>query len=64
MIVEPAGAAAVAALLRRRVPVDADQPVVAILSGGNTDLTRLPPLIGKECDPCPLRAEAKVPDRS
>jgi threonine dehydratase len=38
--VEPAGAAGVAALLSGRIPLD-DGPVVVVLSGGNTDLTKL-----------------------
>ena len=37
--------AAVAALLAGRIPL-ADGPVVAILSGGNVDLDRLPGLLG------------------
>ncbi len=45
LLVEPAGAAAVAALLAGRIPL-ADGPVVAILSGGNVDLDRLPDLLG------------------
>ncbi len=35
---EPAGAAAVAALLAGKVPVSADDQVVAVVSGGNLDL--------------------------
>jgi len=45
LLVEPAGAAGVAALLAGRIP-HADGPVVAILSGGNVDLDRLPDLLG------------------
>jgi threonine dehydratase len=45
LLVEPAGAAAVAALLAGRVPLG-DGPVVAVLSGGNVDLDRLPELLG------------------
>ncbi len=41
LVVEPAGAAAVAALLAGRIPELGDGPVVAILSGGNIDLDRL-----------------------
>ena len=55
LLVEPAGAAAVAALLSGALRFGPKARVVAILSGGNTDLTRIPPLIGKECDPCPVR---------
>lgn len=40
-LVEPAGAAGVAALLEGLVP-PGDGPVVAVLSGGNVDLDRLP----------------------
>ena len=45
LLVEPAGAAAVAALLAGRVPGGAGQRSVAILSGGNVDLHRLAQLI-------------------
>ena len=51
LVVEPAGAAGVAALLAGRIPM-ADGPVVTVLSGGNVDLDRLsglldtPPLAG------------------
>ena len=41
-VVEPAGAAALAALLFRRVPVATGDRVVVILSGGNVDLARIP----------------------
>lgn len=41
LLVEPAGAAAVAALLQRAVPRVEGRRVVAILSGGNVDLSRL-----------------------
>ena len=41
LVVEPAGAAAVAALLAGRIPEVGGGPVVAILSGGNVDLDRL-----------------------
>jgi len=44
LLVEPAGAAAVAALLAGVVPLDG-RPVVAILSGGNVDLARLAELL-------------------
>ncbi|MBW3535529.1 MAG: pyridoxal-phosphate dependent enzyme [Gemmatimonadetes bacterium] len=46
LLVEPAGAAAVAALLAGRIPLERPGPVVAILSGGNVDLERLPALLG------------------
>ena len=44
LVVEPAGAAAVAALLAGRIAVGG-RPVVAVLSGGNVDLERLPLLL-------------------
>jgi threonine dehydratase len=45
LLVEPAGAAAVAGLLEGLIPVEADCPVVAVLSGGNADLERLGALL-------------------
>ncbi len=42
LLTEPAGAAGVAALLAGKIPVDGGGPVVAVLSGGNVDLDRLP----------------------
>lgn len=45
LVVEPAGAAAVAALLSRRTAVTRGETVVAILSGGNVDLERLQSLL-------------------
>ncbi len=44
LLTEPAGAAAVAALLSGRIPLS-DGPVVAVLSGGNVDMDRLPGLL-------------------
>ncbi len=44
LLVEPAGAAGVAALLAGRIPLSAG-PVVAVLSGGNVDLDRLADLL-------------------
>src|SRR4029077_2870133 len=44
-VVEPAGAAAVAALLAGKVPDDGG-PAVAVVSGGNVDLHLLSRLIG------------------
>jgi len=38
---EPAGAAALAALLTGRIPVRAGERVCVVLSGGNVDLARL-----------------------
>ncbi len=41
LVAEPAGAAAVGALLAGRIPVQPGENVVAIVSGGNADLSRL-----------------------
>jgi len=41
LVAEPAGGAAVGALLAGRVAVRPGESVVAIVSGGNVDLTRL-----------------------
>jgi len=41
LLVEPAGAAGVAALLCGKIPIAPDDVVVAVLSGGNIDLDRL-----------------------
>lgn len=41
LLVEPAGAAGLAALLTGKIPVRPDAPVVVVLSGGNVDLTQL-----------------------
>ena len=46
-VVEPAGAAALAALLFGRVPVSQGDRVVVILSGGNVDLTRMPEFLSR-----------------
>jgi threonine dehydratase len=43
-LVEPGGAAGVAALLAGRIP-DGDGPVAVVLSGGNLDLARLPAIL-------------------
>jgi len=45
LIVEPAGAAATAALLSGKVSADRGSQVVAIISGGNVDLDRLKTLL-------------------
>jgi threonine dehydratase len=45
LVVEPAGAAAVAALMTGAVPHGGVGPTAAILSGGNVDLDRIPSLI-------------------
>jgi threonine dehydratase len=46
LLVEPAGAAGLAALLAGRIPLGGAGPVVVILSGGNVDLTLLARLLG------------------
>ena len=48
LLVEPAGAASVAALLTRKVKVPEGSNTVAILSGGNIDSTRLTELLRTE----------------
>ena len=45
LVVEPAGAASVAALLTGKVAVDRGTNVVAVISGGNVDLERLKSLL-------------------
>jgi len=45
LLAEPAGAAGLAALLAGRVAVDADAPVVVVVSGGNVDLGTLSGLL-------------------
>lgn len=45
LLVEPAGAAGLAALLTGKVPVRGKAPVVVVLSGGNVDLDRLGALL-------------------
>jgi threonine dehydratase len=45
LLAEPAGAAAVGALLARRLPLRAGARVVAVVSGGNVDLARLKELL-------------------
>ena len=46
-VVEPAGAAALAALLFGRIPVSQGDRVVVIVSGGNVDLTRMPEFLSR-----------------
>jgi threonine dehydratase len=41
LVAEPAGAAAVAAILTRKVPTRSGETVLAVISGGNVDLPRL-----------------------
>jgi threonine dehydratase len=45
LLVEPAGAAGVAALLNGKIPLEPTDTVVALLSGGNIDLHRLTTLL-------------------
>jgi threonine dehydratase len=45
LVVEPAGAAAVAALLTGKIPVERGTHVAAVISGGNIDLDRLKSLL-------------------
>jgi threonine dehydratase len=45
LVVEPAGAAATAALLANKIPTESNDTIVALLSGGNIDLERLKTLI-------------------
>lgn len=45
LLAEPAGAAAVAALLAGKIPVERGTHVVAVISGGNVDLERLKSLL-------------------
>jgi threonine dehydratase len=47
LLVEPAGAAAVAALLSGAAQIKPGAPVVAVLSGGNVDTARLAELLGE-----------------
>lgn len=46
LVVEPSGAAAVAALLGGRISIDPADRVVAVLSGGNVEIGRLGELLG------------------
>jgi threonine dehydratase len=45
LVIEPAGAAGVAAILTRKIPLGRDANVVCVLSGGNVDLERLKALL-------------------
>lgn len=46
LLVEPAGAAGLAALLQGRIPFEREAPVTVLLSGGNVDVGRLGDLLG------------------
>ena len=48
LMLEPAGAAAVAALVAGRIAIDPGAHVVAVLSGGNIDLAKLAALLPEE----------------
>jgi threonine dehydratase len=65
LVVEPAGAVGVAALLAGRVDLPPDTPVVAILSGGNVDPNLLNHLIeyGLAHSGRSLLLRVRVPDR-
>jgi threonine dehydratase len=41
LVVEPSGAAGVAALLAGRIPIEGGEKVAVVLSGGNVGLDRL-----------------------
>ncbi len=45
MLAEPAGAAALAALLEGQLPIEPGSVVAVVISGGNVDLDRLPEMI-------------------
>ena len=63
-LVEGAGAAPVAALLSGRVDLDDDETVVAVLSGGNLDMTMLDTLLTHELTARSqhLRLEVRIDD--
>ncbi len=48
LVVEPSGAAAVAALLAGKIPLSSNDTVVAVLSGGNVDLSDIGKLVKDE----------------
>ena len=51
-VLEPAGAAALAAVLAGRIPIRDDERVAVVMSGGNVEVGRLGPCSGRP-DPCP-----------
>jgi threonine dehydratase len=65
IVVEGAGAVAVAALLNRAVPLRRDDVVVAVVSGGNIDVTLIERIIARGLvgDGRLARLLVKVPDR-
>ncbi|NIM51254.1 MAG: pyridoxal-phosphate dependent enzyme [Gemmatimonadales bacterium] len=50
LLAEPSGAAATAALLARRIPVDEHDRVIAVVSGGNVSVDKLGELLGEDRD--------------
>ena len=56
LVVEPSGAAAVAALLSGRIELDRDGPTVAVLTGGNIDLASLARYTTDQISPFPVLA--------
>jgi len=48
LLVEPSGAAGLAALLANKIPLESDTPVVVILTGGNADLIQLGDLLSRD----------------
>jgi len=46
LLAEPAGAAAVGALLARAIPVRNGERVAAVVSGGNVDAAKLASILG------------------
>jgi threonine dehydratase len=65
LVAEGAGAAALAALLARKIPVRRDESTVVILSGGNIDVNLIERLIdrGRVADGRLARLIVQVPDR-
>ena len=50
LLAEPAGAATVAAILERKLPLRAGERVVAVISGGNVDLAKLRELLKEDSE--------------
>lgn len=65
LLVEPSGAAGLAAMLSGQIQVDPDRPVVIVLSGGNADLEQLASLLaqrdGSSNDPFATGTSATSP---
>jgi len=64
LLVEPSGAAGLAALLSDSIDVDADRPVVIVLSGGNVDLVQLAGLLEIRVDDARLVDVPRPAERS